>query len=444
LWGLAATGLDGMMAATSAHPVPAPHMTLPLPAPAQLGARALALLDDLARFSDEPGKLTRLYLSPAHRQAAEHVMRLMRAAGLSAHVDAAGSVQGRMEGRTPGLPALIIASHIDTVKDAGRFDGNLGVVAGILVAEALGARAATLPFALEVIAFGDEENVRFPTNLSTACALAGTYQPRWLDARDSDGTSLAEALVAFGGNPAGIAGLARAKGSVLGYLELHIEQGPVLEAHDEPVGIVTAINAYIRARVRVSGVAGHAGTVPMKLRQDALAAAAEMVLSMEDIAHAHPDAVGTVGVIAADPGATNVVPGRADFTLDFRAPSDATLDSMDRQVEARFQAIAARRGVRVEIDRHTRIAATPMDASLQEALAEGIARSGANLPARRIPSGAGHDAMAMARLCPSAMLFVRCEGGISHNPAESMTASDAGIAIRVLLETVLALAERRA
>jgi allantoate deiminase len=262
-----------------------------------------------------------------------------------------------------------------------------------------------------------------------------------LDSRDADGISLREALTAFGGNPEAIGGLARPPGAVLGYLELHIEQGPVLDIHDEPVGIVTAINAYIRARVRVSGMAGHAGTVPMPLRQDALAAASEMVLAMEEIAASHPNAVGTVGVIAAEPGATNVVPGLATFTLDFRAPLDTTLESMDRAVEARFQEIAARRGVRVDIERYTRISATPMDNALQDALAQGIARTGANLPARRIPSGAGHDAMAMAKLCPAAMLFVRCKGGISHNPAESMTEADAGVAIRVMLETVLALAD---
>ncbi len=412
-----------------------------LPTAPQLGQRAFAMLADLNRFTDEPGKLTRLYLSPAHRQAAELVLGLMGKAGLNAHIDAAGSVQGRIEGRKPGLPAIIIGSHIDTVKDAGAYDGNLGVVAGLLIADALRSRMATMPFALEVLAFGDEENVRFPTNLSTSAALSSGYDPSWLDACDADGVSVRRALADFGCDAGGIAGLKRADGSVAGYLELHIEQGPVLEAHDEVVGIVSAINAQVRARVRVSGEAGHAGTVPMSLRKDALAASAEMVLALEAIAKGHPDAVGTVGVVRAEPGATNVVPGAVSFTVDFRAPLDATVKIMDQAVEAQFSAIAARRGVTVNIERYSRLDATPMAAELQAALERGIARTGANLAARRVPSGAAHDALTMARRFPAAMLFVRNEKGISHSPLENMTEADAGVAIKVMLETVLTLAD---
>ena len=407
----------------------------------RLGQRAFAMLADLNRFTDEPGKLTRLYLSPAHRQAAEHVLGLMGEAGLKAHIDAAGSVQGRLEGRMPGLPAIIIGSHIDTVKDGGAYDGNLGVVAGLLIAEALGSRMATMPFALEVIAFGDEENVRFPTNLSTSAALSSGYDPAWLDARDADGISVRQALADFGGDADAIAGLKRPDGSVAGYLELHIEQGPVLEAHDEVVGIVTAINAQMRARVRVTGEAGHAGTVPMSLRKDALAASAEMALALEAIAKGQRDAVGTVGVFRPEPGATNVVPGAVSFTVDFRAPSDATVKFIDQSLEAAFNAIADRRGVTVVIERYSRLRATPMAPVLQAALERGIARTGANPAARRIPSGAAHDALTMASRFPAAMLFVRNEKGISHSPLENMTKADAGIAIKALLETVLALAE---
>ena len=414
-----------------------------LPSAAVLGARAFAALQGLNRFTDEPGKLTRLYLSPAHRQAAEWTKGAMEVAGLTAFIDAAGSVQGRRKGTNPGLPAVMIGSHIDTVKDGGRFDGNLGVVAGILTAQALRDAGIALPFPLEVIAFGDEETVRFPTSLSTSSALVGHYDPAWLDSRDAEGTVLRDALVAFGGDPDGIAGLARPAGSLGAYLEVHIEQGPVLEAENEPVGIVTTINAQKRARVRVTGEAGHAGTVPMALRKDALAAAAEMALALEEIALAHDQAVGTVGVFRPDPGATNVVPGAADFTIDFRAPANATLASMDAAIQTRFAAIAARRGVDLAIVPYSQEDATPMAENLQAALATGIARTGSNLSARRLPSGAGHDAMAMARLCPSAMLFVRCEKGISHSPLENMTELDAGIAIRVLLETVLELARQQ-
>lgn len=413
-----------------------------LPSAAVLGARTFAALDGLNRFSDEPGKLTRLYLSPAHRQAAEWTRGAMEVAGLEAFIDAAGSVQGRREGVVPGLPAVMIGSHIDTVKDGGRFDGNLGVVSGILVAQALRDAGVVLPFALEVVAFGDEENVRFPTHLSTSSALAGDYDPAWLDARDPDGVRLSDALVAFGGDPSGVAGLARKPGSVLAYLEVHIEQGPVLEAQDEAVGIVTAINAQSRIRVRVVGEAGHAGTVPMSLRKDALAATAEMVLALEAIAAAHDQAVATVGVLRPDPGAANVVPGAVDFTVDFRSPSNETLAAMEVAIRHRFGEIAARRGVELSLTPYARAAAVPMDEALQAALAAGIAATGANLGARRLPSGAGHDAMTMAALCPAAMLFVRNARGISHSPLESMTEADAGTAVRVLLETVLELARQ--
>lgn len=417
-------------------------MTQTLPSAAVLGARAFAALQGLARFTDEPGKLTRLYLSPAHRQAAEWVRGAMEVAGLEAEIDAAGSVQGRRAGARPDLPSVMIGSHIDTVKDGGRYDGNLGVVAGILTAQALRDAGIVLPFALEVVAFGDEENVRFPTHLSTSQALAGTYDHAWLETRDEDGVTLRDALIAFRGNPDGLAALARPAGSIAAYLELHIEQGPVLEAEGEAVGIVTAINAQNRGRVRVTGVAGHAGTVPMALRRDALTAAAEMALAVEAIASSHDNAVATIGTFRPEPGATNVVPGAVEFSLDFRSPSNDIVAAMRVEIERRLHEIAARRGVEVTMTIYARSEAVPMDPGLQEAFAAGIARTGANLSARRLPSGAGHDAMAMAAIAPSAMIFVRNEKGISHSPLEAMTEADAGIAIRVMLETVLELAER--
>jgi allantoate deiminase len=231
---------------------------------------------------------------------------------------------------------------------------------------------------------------------------------------------------------------------VLAYLETHIEQGPVLEAQGEAVGVVTAINAQIRARVRVTGEAGHAGTVPMRLRKDALAAASEMVLAVEAVAAAHADAVGTVGVLRPEPGAPNVIPAAVGFTVDIRAPLAATLASMERDLLERLGAIAARRGVGFGFEPYSRTDATPMDGALQQALARAIARSGLNQSPRFLPSGAGHDAMAMAALCPVAMLFVRNEKGISHNPLEAMTADDAGAAVRVLIEAVRDLAARHA
>ncbi len=227
-----------------------------------LGRRVMAMIEDLAQHTDEPGRLTRLYLSKAHRKAAEATLSLMQQAGLDAHIDALGSVIGRIEGADPDAPALIIGSHIDSVVDAGRYDGNLGVVLGIVVVEALRQQGITPACPIEVVAFGDEENVRFPTNLSTSYALAGRFNPAWLDGRDQDGISLRDALIAFGGDPEAAAGLARDPARYRGYLEVHIEQGPQLEAKDLAVGIVSAINGITRARATVIGEAGHAGTVP--------------------------------------------------------------------------------------------------------------------------------------------------------------------------------------
>jgi allantoate deiminase len=401
-----------------------------------LGRRAMALIDDLARHSDEPGRLTRLYLSPAHRAAAEATRDVMLAAGLDAHIDAAGSVVGRREGREASRPAILVGSHIDSVVDAGRYDGNLGVVLGIVAAEVL--RAENLPCPLEVVAFGDEENVRFPTNLSTSSALAGRYDPAWLDGRDSAGVSLREALLAFGGDPDAIPALARDPAAYRAYLEVHIEQGPRLEVEDLPVGIVSAINGVTRARAHVTGEAGHAGTVPMPLRRDALAAVAEMIAVVERTGATRTDTVATVGVAQVKPGAINVIPARVDFTLDARAPDDPVRHTMVGDILAEWEAIAAKRGVALAVVPFMDSPATPMHPDLVAAFEAGVRSVG--VPPLRLASGAGHDAVAMANLCPSAMLFVRCKGGISHNPAEWVTVEDADVAARVLIETVRRLA----
>ncbi|AWB21618.1 allantoate amidohydrolase [Methylobacterium currus] len=404
----------------------------------RLGARVMALIDDLARHTDEPGRLTRLYLSPAHRATAEAALGLMREAGLASRIDAAGSVVGRMEGREPGLPALVLGSHIDSVVDAGRYDGPLGVAAGLVVAEEIRARSLALPFALEVVAFGDEENVRFPTSLSTSKAWAGQYKSEWLEGRDAAGTTLREALVAFGGDPDGIPALARTPAAIAGYLEVHIEQGPALEAAAQPVGVVSGIVGLTRARCTVTGEANHAGTVPMGLRRDALAAAAEMTLAVERLGEAVPGAVATVGALTVVPGAVNVIPGRVEFSLDLRAPEDADRLSLFQAIEAECRAIARRRAVGFTSETHMDNAAVALDPGFQAALDRAARRLG--FAPLRLPSGATHDAVAMAALGPSAMLFVRCRGGISHNPAESITLEDADAATRVLLGTVLDLA----
>jgi len=303
-----------------------------------------------------------------------------------------------------------------------------------VMAEALKAQGITPRCPIEIVAFGDEENVRFPTNLSTSYALAGRFDPAWLDGKDSDGMSLREALIAFGGDPAGIAALARDPARYSGYLEVHIEQGPQLEARGLPVGIVSAINGITRARAHVIGEAGHAGTVPMSMRRDALAAVAEMVGIVERASSTRNDTVATVGVAQVQPGAINVIPARVDFTLDARAPDDSVRRAMVQDIVAECEAAARRRGVSFAIEPFMESPATPMDRDLMAHLEEAVKSIG--VEPMRLASGAGHDAVAMANLCPAAMLFVRCKGGISHNPAESITVEDADVAARALLEAV--------
>jgi len=394
------------------------------------GEVAIERLDALASFTDEPGQLTRFYLSPAHKAAALQVLAWMREAGMKTRIDAVGNVVGRYEGVEPGLPALLLGSHIDTVRNAGKYDGNLGVIAAISAVSALHRRFQRLPFAIEVLAFGDEEGVRFPMTLNGSRAVAGTFDPAALEARDADGITLREALERFGCDPAGIASVARRATDVLGYVEVHIEQGPVLEAEDLPVGIVTAINGASRFTIEVTGVAGHAGTVPMNLRQDALAAAAEMVLAVEQIAQSTPGIVATVGKLEALPGAVNVIPSGAKLSLDLRSPSDDLRIESVARLKQQFQAIAERRGVSVQLTPSYDEAAAACAPTLVDQMAASVERSG--IRPLRLPSGAGHDGLAMIALCPIAMLFVRCEGGISHNPAEAITARDADTAIHVL------------
>jgi allantoate deiminase len=402
--------------------------------PRSHGATVMAHLHELARCTSEPGWLTRLYLTPAHAAAARKVQGWMEEAGMAARIDAVANVVGRYEGDRPGLPALLLGSHIDTVRDAGHYDGNLGVVAAIEAVAALHAAGERLPFAIEVIAFGDEEGVRFPSQLSGSRAVAGTFAPASLDAVDAQGVKLEAALRDFGCDPAAIPAVARRREDVLGYVELHIEQGPVLEELRLPVGVVTAINGASRFRIEVAGHAGHAGTVPMGLRKDALAAAAEMILAVERRATGafEEGLVATVGAIEAAPGAPNVIPGRASFTLDVRAPVDGDRQRAIDDILGAFRTLAGRRHVRVKVERFYDEPAVACDPGLVAELEAAVERAG--IRPHRLPSGAGHDGLAIAALCPIAMLFVRCKGGISHNPAESITTRDADVATRILVD----------
>jgi allantoate deiminase len=394
------------------------------------GSPMMRRLDELALCSSEPDALTRLYLTPEHRAAAVLVLGWMRGAGMAAAIDAAGNVVGRYEGRVIGARALLIGSHIDTVRNAGKYDGAFGVIAGIEAVARLHASGERLDFAIEVIAFGDEEGVRFPATLTGSRAIAGTLDPAVLDGEDAAGISLRAALEAFGCEPAAIAAVARRRADVIAYIELHIEQGPVLESEGLAVGVVTAINGASRLSVTLGGQAGHAGTVPMGLRRDAAAAMAEMVLAVERLAGGIAACVATVGRVEVLPGAVNVIPATARFSIDLRHPDDDVRRDALARLHGEMAAIAARRGVDLAVRTDYDVAAAVCAADLIAALAESVRRVG--LAPRRLPSGAGHDGLAIASLCPIAMLFLRCRGGISHHPAEAILAEDADLAVRVL------------
>jgi allantoate deiminase len=398
------------------------------------GRRIWDRCETLARCSEERGALTRVFLSPEQRAANELVLAWMREAGMGAGVDAIGNVVGRYEGSAAGAPCLMLGSHLDTVRNAGKYDGMLGVVAAIDCVHALNERGTRLPFAIEVTGFADEEGVRFGATLLGSRALAGTFDAKLLDSRDGAGTSMREALTAFGLDPDGITRAARNRADVLAYVELHIEQGPVLEDEGLPVGVVTAINGASRLAVDIEGMAGHAGTVPMPLRRDALAAAAECVLAIESRCAGESNLVGTVGRIEATPGATNVIPGKARFTIDIRAPQDEQRRQARVDIEAAITAIGTRRNVKVTI-RQTHEGMTAACAPwLQDQIGRAIEAEG--LPVRRLPSGAGHDGMAIVDLADIGMLFVRCERGISHHPREAITLADADLSARVLLRFI--------
>ncbi|WP_238155943.1 MULTISPECIES: allantoate amidohydrolase [Xanthomonas] len=385
----------------------------------------------VAPYSDTPEGLFRAWLSPAHRAAIAQVSAWMRQAGMQVRLDAAANLIGRYDGTQANAPALLIGSHLDSVRDAGRYDGPLGILLGIECVAALHAQARRLPFAIEVIAFGDEEGSRFPASMFCSRAVAGTLDPTTLAVTDAAGIDVASALADWDLDIAHIQHAARTPGSVLAYLETHIEQGPVLEADGLPVGIVTAIAAQRRFALRFDGRAGHAGTTTMVLRRDALSAAAEALLAIERIARdGSNNLVATVGKLQLAPGAVNVVPGRVDCTLDVRAGDDATRDAAVRAIEQALARIGAARGIAIAITPLQTLAASPCAPTLMTRLDHAVAAQG--IAPRRLVSGAGHDAMTMAALCPTAMLFVRCAGGISHHPDEHVDPADAEVALAVM------------
>jgi allantoate deiminase len=402
---------------------------------APLGKEIVGRINELAAISEEGDKLTRIYLSKELRAAADMVLGWMREAGMSARLDAVGNVCGRYEGERPGAPCLMLGSHYDTVRDAGKWDGPLGVITAIACVADLNRRSKRLPFAIEVIGFADEEGVRFASTLLGSRAVAGTFDASVLRTRDRDGVSMRDAMTTFGLDPDRISAAARARRELLAYVELHIEQGPVLEAQNLPVGVVTAIAGATRLAARLTGMAGHAGTVPMALRRDALAGAAECIGAIEQFCRADEGGlVGTVGYIHAKPGATNVIPGEVSFTIDMRAPTDMHRKRAVADVVRQIEAIARRRQLALQLDITHENRTAPCAPWLKEQIAQAISAEGISV--FELPSGAGHDGMAMIDIADVGMIFVRCRGGISHHPDEHVELADADAGARVLLRLI--------
>lgn len=405
------------------------------PASMSLGDEIVRRIDALAAISETTAGLTRIFLTPEHRAAADLLLGWMRDAGMRAHIDAIGNVCGRYEGARPGLPCLMLGSHYDTVRDAGKWDGPLGLITAISCVADLHRRGVRPGFAIEVTGFADEEGVRFASTLLGSRAIAGTFDESVLNAKDKAGVTMRQALSRFGLDPEHVGAATRIRSELLAYIELHIEQGPVLEAEGLAVGVVTAISGATRLSVELRGMAGHAGTVPMALRKDALAGAAECILAIEEFCRTdHDGLVGTVGYINAMPGATNVIPGMVSFTIDIRTSKDSYRKLAVTDIVRQIEAIARRRNLSLQANVTHDNRTVPCAPWLKSQVAEAVAAEGVRV--FELPSGAGHDGMAMIDIADVAMVFVRCRGGISHHPAEHVDAADADAGARVLLRVI--------
>ncbi|MDQ7732650.1 allantoate amidohydrolase [Halomonas sp. SpR1] len=396
-----------------------------------LGQVLIDRLDEAAQFSEPGSGVTRLFCSQEHRDVLPLISHWMEQAGLTPQLDAAGNLVGRCSKAQAGEKTFIMGSHQDSVIEGGKYDGMLGVALPLLALEALKREGITLPYGVEVVAFGDEEGVRFPTTLVGSKALAGSVTPDQLEAKDAEGTTLQEALIAFGCTPKDIPHIARDPAKTLGFLEVHIEQGPILEQRNHAVGIVTALTGIERHRVKLSGKAGHAGTTPMDMRYDALVGAAEMVLAIDSVLQSTDNLVGVVGKLNVHPNAVNVIPAQVTFTVELRSP-DANIRQRGREaVTAALQEVATRRSLALDMENtYSADAVTCADwmmASLEQACAH------ADQPAERLFSGAGHDGLAMQALTDIGMLFVRCKDGLSHHPDEAISAADGEAATRVIM-----------
>lgn len=407
--------------------------------PVSLDARRImARCDDLATISRRPERLERAHLTPQHADANGLIAQWMEQAGMTTWQDAAGNQCGRREGSEVGMPALLLGSHIDTVVDAGRYDGMLGVLLAIEVVARL--RDRPLPFALEVIAFSDEEGTRFGTALLGSRAIAGTWDEAWWDLRDRDGISLYEAFEDFGLDPQRLKGAIRRPEQLVGYLEAHIEQGPILEDAGRALAVVTSIAGARRFSLTMTGQAGHAGGARFDKRRDALVGASELVVAVERLSR-ETGTIGTVGRLQAFPGGVNVIPGLVEFSLDLRAETDEARDACLEGIHAAAAEICERRGLDFRSEEIYRADAVTCDPWLRDAVAKGIRSTGDEAPLA-FWSRAGHDGVAVVELTPIGMLFLRCRGGVSHHPDESVLVGDVATALDAFEATVLAVAER--
>ncbi|SDC27470.1 N-carbamoyl-L-amino-acid hydrolase [Variovorax sp. CF079] len=377
----------------------------------------------------EKGQLTVTYLTEAHRACAQQIADGMREAGFdTVNIDAVGNVVGRYEGATPGAKTLLTGSHYDTVRNGGKYDGRLGIFVPMACVRELKRQNRRLPFAFEVVGFAEEEGQRYKATFLGSGALIGHFDPKWLDQKDADGITMREARQIAGLKEEDIAKLQRDPAKYLGFVEVHIEQGPVLNELDIPLGIVTSINGGVRYVGEVIGMASHAGTTPMDRRRDAAAAVAELILFAEQRAAKDGDSVATVGMLEVPSGSINVVPGRCKFSLDMRAPNNPQRDALTADVLAELKAICERRGVRYTLEESMRASAAPSAPEWQQRWEKAVDTLG--VPLFRMPSGAGHDAMKLHEVMPQAMLFVRgINSGISHNPLESSTNDDMQLAV---------------
>jgi N-carbamoyl-L-amino-acid hydrolase len=379
----------------------------------------------------ESGQLTVTYLTEAHQACARQLPEWMTHCGFDeVSRDAVGNVVGLYRGSDRSARRLLTGSHYDTVRNGGKYDGRLGILVPMACVQALHQAGRRLPFGIEVVGFAEEEGQRYKATFLGSGALIGQFNPQWLEQLDADGISMRDAMLQANlpGDLQAITALRRDPANYLGFVELHIEQGPVLNELDLPLGVVTSINGSVRFLGEAVGVACHAGTTPMNRRHDAAAAVAELALYAESRALADGDSVATVGQLQVPGGSINVVPGRCQFSLDVRAPTDAQRDRLWADIQTQCQTIAARRGVTITMEETMRASAAPSDAAWQQRWEAAVLATG--LPVHRLPSGAGHDAMKLHELLPQAMLFVRgANAGISHNPLESITSDDAQLCV---------------